>query len=176
MIYIVGKLWILALIWHRAIEIWRILLAVRILVTRPDCFVRMIRFFVLGIFFCSPDPPSENLSCHRRKIVNILQSYSFRKKVFDILLLPSALGLCSFSCLRFNVIVNKCVKEGRRQEVIWQTFPTSATVDVTLPWNMFVINIVTVRLTFINFSQLGNTSFRFSLRLQRLLLFHHQNS
>ena len=47
MIYIVGKLWILALICHRAIEIWRILLAVRFLGTRPDCFVRMIRFFVL---------------------------------------------------------------------------------------------------------------------------------
>ena len=49
MIYIVGKLWILALIWHRAIEICRILLAVRILVTRPDCFVRMIRFFVVAV-------------------------------------------------------------------------------------------------------------------------------
>ena len=50
MIYIVGKLWILALIWHRAIEIWRILLAVRILVTRPDCFVRMIWFLVLFVW------------------------------------------------------------------------------------------------------------------------------
>ena len=51
MIYIVGKLWIWALIWHRAIEIWRILLAVRILVTRPDCFVRMIWFLVLMLYF-----------------------------------------------------------------------------------------------------------------------------
>ena len=47
MIYIVGKLCILALIWHRAIKIWRILLAVRILGTRPDCFVRMIWFLVI---------------------------------------------------------------------------------------------------------------------------------
>ena len=62
MIYIVGKLWILALIWHRAIEIWRILLAVRFLGTRPDCFVRMIRFFVLTMIYIDQqiDPRRQN--------------------------------------------------------------------------------------------------------------------
>ena len=35
----VGKLWISGSIWHRAIEIWRILEAFRILITHPDRFL-----------------------------------------------------------------------------------------------------------------------------------------
>ena len=37
--YMVGKLWISASIWHRAINIWRILSAVRISRTHPDRFL-----------------------------------------------------------------------------------------------------------------------------------------
>ena len=37
--YMVGNLWISASIWHQAIEIWRILPAVRILRTHPDRFL-----------------------------------------------------------------------------------------------------------------------------------------
>ena len=43
----IGKLWILASIWHRAIEIWRILPPVRILRTRWNRNVSLIWFLVI---------------------------------------------------------------------------------------------------------------------------------
>ena len=48
--YMVGKLWISASIWHRAIEIWRILPPVRILMTRWNRNVSLIWELVIYKF------------------------------------------------------------------------------------------------------------------------------